>query len=308
MTTGLAAERTQLSSFEQRRGSLENFEFTWPGSDVSVQLDEIVLITWTQAIDSDEIGALWIYLVDKVEESRVMIGRKYAEPEQLHLFWGPARAFGSSRLIHRTGNITGSELIWTVPSDIEFFVTGKSYWFELEVFPKHRVAVSERFKLAKSSSQSWRTSTASSVVIFDGTTSTQIITRTMVNSESSPQTAVPTSGDDESSGISESDYLEASNPDIQTLSPGATVGIATGALLGITLLVLIGVLVYRRKRSYKEYHNKQGGQDAVVVSVPAQHSGMNMPEMEAFGPKARIGDNAGVCGHTAACRDFHEME
>ncbi|KAG6358197.1 hypothetical protein INS49_014081 [Diaporthe citri] len=256
MTTGLAAKRTQLSSFEQRRGPTESFEFIWPASDVSVQLDEVVLIRWTQAIESDEIGALWIYLVDKVEESRVMIGR----------------------------NITGSESVWTVPLDIEFFEVGRSYWFELEVFPKHRVAVSEKFKLVKSSSQLW------------------------MKSLSSPQTAVPTSEDDEVSGTSESDYLEASNPDTQTLSAGATVGIATGALLGITLLVLIGVLVYRRKRSYKGHHKTEEGQDAAVVSIPEQHSGTNIPEMEAFGPKARTGDNAGACGHTPASRDFHEME
>lgn len=187
-------------------------------------------------------------------------------------------------------------------------MAGRSYWFELQVLlPKQRVAVSEKFKLVKSSSQSWSTSTAS-VVISEGTTSTQIITRTVVNPESSPQTAVPTSGDDEFPGISKSDHLEASSPDTQTLSVGATVGVATGALLGISLLVLIGVLVCRRKRSYEGHHKTEGGQDSAVVSVPEQHPAMIIPEMGAFGPKARIGDNAGVCGHTTACRDFHEME
>lgn len=85
MTTGLATPGTQLPSIGQR-GGFESFEFIWPGSDVSVQLDETVLITWNQAIESDEIGALRIYLVDKFEESRVMIDGKYAKTDQFHLF------------------------------------------------------------------------------------------------------------------------------------------------------------------------------------------------------------------------------
>lgn len=309
MATASAAKQTRPSSIEQR-GSLEDFEFTWPGSNASIQLHEVVIIMWTQEIDSEEIGALWIYLVDKLEESRIMISRKYAQTKQAHLCWEPARVPKCSILTHRTGNVTGSDFVWTIPLNVEFFVEGRSYYFKLEVFPKYREARSENIKLiAESSFPSTSTLTASSVITTEGTTSTQVITRTIVNSAISSQTALPSTKDEDFAGTLESDYSEPSESNRQSLSIGAVAGMAAGGtLLGVFLFLLLGIFIYRRKSSQKKHRKVEGYQDAAAVSFSEQRPSPNIPEMEAFRPKADISDNTVARGHTAASGDLYEME
>lgn len=95
------------------------------------------------------------------------------------------------------------------------------------------------------------------------------------------------------------------------LGPTSSVmaAIATGGgVLGICLLVLLGLFIYKRRKS-STGDSAPGGDEAALGNPTEQQGDKDTPlaEPEAFTPKPRIDGIASARGHTVMNGNFHEM-
>lgn len=74
------------------------------------------------------------------------------------------------------------------------------------------------------------------------------------------------------------------------------------------ILVLLGLFLYRRRRSSTRYREPGGDCDTAVEGLPGQQANTGIHDTAALPPKEYIGGETGVAGSSGANRDVHEME
>lgn len=192
----------------------------------------------------------------------------------------------------------------------DFFVEGGVYWLYLEVYPDEIAAASVDLALHAPNDDSESTPTTSasqvptpkSAAAGQGSTAIVSITSIVYQTTTPVDVSQPT-------GLRPDHYRGASYSAAQTLSPTAKVGIAIGGgLLGISLLVLLGVFLYRRRRSSAKYHEPSEGQDTAVETVPEQQANTGIRDTATLSPKEHIGVGKGGGGLSSETGNLHEME
>lgn len=133
-------------------------------------------------------------------------------------------------------------------------------------------------------------------------TSVSVLTKT--------QTVYPYSTSVDSSQLPEWYYdEEPSSPGTKTLSPVAKAGVAIGGgLLGTFLLLLLGLFIYRRRRSSTKYREPGGDHDTAVEELPEQQAGSDTPEKGDTSGKVHVAGNTAAYGNSVENVTLHEME
>lgn len=183
------------------------------------------------------------------------------------------------------------------------------YWLSLEVFPDNITAYSDYLTLQAPTYDTQATPTtattiSSSVYVTDRPTSTKVITRTVFNTQTDADSLEPTLDPTVAWEQDSSETLHYY--DKQTLSIGARTGIAIGGgLLGLSLLTLLGVVIYnmyRQRRSIPGHAGPVEGEKSIARSSPEEPGNVAIAEMEAFSPKEHVG------GKRGAISGMHELE
>lgn len=185
-----------------------------------------------------------------------------------------------------------------------YFFDGGVYWLGLEVLPESVRAESDYITLRVLSNDVVSSSATSMSLPTPVSTSLgqETITKT--------QTVYPYSTSVDSSQLPEWYYdEEPSSPGTKTLSPVAKVGIAIGGgLLGTFLLLLLGLFIYRRRRSSTKYREPGGDHDTAVEELPEQQAGSDTPEKGDTSGKVHVAGNTAAYGSPVANVTLHEME
>lgn len=190
-----------------------------------------------------------------------------------------------------------------------YFFVGGVYWLGLEVIPESVRAESDYITLRVLSDDTVSSSATSMSLSTPVSTSLGQENIASVSVLIKTKTVYPSSTSVDSSQFSEWDYEESSSPDTKTLSPAAKVGIAIGGgLLGTFLLLLLGLFIYRRRRSSKEYREPGRDHDTAVEDLPEQQAGSDAPEKGDTSGKIHIAGNRGAYGDPVANETLHEME
>lgn len=190
-----------------------------------------------------------------------------------------------------------------------YFFVGGVYWLGLEVLPESVRAESDYITLRVLSDDTVSSSPTSTSLVNPFSTSLGQESISSIPVVTKTKTVYPYSTSTDSSQLPEWDYEESSSPDTKTLSPAAKVGIAIGGgLLGTFLLFLLGLFIYRRRRSSKEYREPGGDHDTAVEDLPEQQAGADAPEKGDTSGKVHIAGNTGAYGNTVANGTLHEME
>lgn len=190
-----------------------------------------------------------------------------------------------------------------------YFLDGGVYWLGLEVLPEFVRAESDYITLRVLSDDRVSSSTTSPSLPTPVSTSLGQENIASVSVLTKTRTVYPSSTSVDSSQLPEWHYEESSSPDTKTLSPVAKVGIAIGCgLLGTFLLFLLGLFIYRRRRSSMKYREPGGDHDTAVEDIPEQQAGSDAPEKGDTSGKVHIAGNTGAYGNPVANGTLHEME
>lgn len=190
-----------------------------------------------------------------------------------------------------------------------YFFDGGIYWLGLEVIPEFVRAESDYMTLRMLSDDMVSSSTTSMSLPTPVSTSLGQENIASLSVLTKTKTVYPSSTSVDSSQLPEWHYEESSSPDTKTLSPVAKIGIAIGCgLLGTFLLLLLGLFIYRRRRSSTKYHEPGGDHDTAVEDLPAQQGGSDAPEKGDISGKVHIPGNTGAYGNPVASGSLHEME
>lgn len=190
-----------------------------------------------------------------------------------------------------------------------YFLDGGVYWLGLEVLPEFVRAESDYITLRVLSDDRVSSSTTSMSLPTPVSTSLGQENIASVSVLTKTKTVYPSSTSVDSSQPPEWHYEESSSPDTKTLSPVAKVGIAIGAgLLGTFLLLLLGLFIYRRRRSSTKYREPGGDHYTAVEHLPEQHARSDAPEKGETSGKVHISGDTGAYGHPVANGTLHEME
>lgn len=191
------------------------------------------------------------------------------------------------------------------------YADGGVYWLGLEVSPDFTQAESIHLTLRAPLPHSREASPTASEV----QTSTSLSTPTGLGSSAGPTYVATiyrtaTLFDSSQPTTWQTYSYQVSSYDVwQSMDPSAKVGIViAGVVLGICLLVLIGVSVYRKRRSSATYCEPGEDQDTAVEGLPEQQAGSDAPEKDKTYPNTQIVGDTGVQRHTAANANLYEME
>lgn len=206
-----------------------------------------------------------------------------------------------------TENLTGSACAWSISSDLmdgdSVFVDGELYWLRLDLYPGGFQAESVYLTFRAPSDDSASTSTTSAMPTSTSTSQevTSIVSVTSIIYQSTPSV--------DSSQSTAWHYEESSHFDGQFLGPAEIAGIAiAGGVLGICVLVLLGLFIYRKRRSSTTYREPGGDHDTAVEGLAEQQASSDPQEKGDIFPKTENGGDEGVQRHSVGNGHLHEME
>lgn len=186
------------------------------------------------------------------------------------------------------------------------FVDGELYWLRLDLYPGGFQAESVYLTFRAPSDDSASTPTASATQQPTSTsTSTSPEVTSIVSVTSIIYQTTPSVDRSQSTAWH---YEESSYFDGQSLGPGEKAGIAiAGGVLGICVLVLLGLFIYRKRQSSTTYREPGGDHDTAVEGLAEQQAGPDPPEKGDMFPKTENGGDMGVQRHSVANGHLHEM-